>query len=121
MAKKKRLSPNQLAKEKAYFENLKAMEGYRSQNPEYEIAAIQSVVDEVDETTAREATLLAEIAEVRDILAEKGTELAAKNDGAAIQVAAQFGEDSSQYQSLGRKRKSERLTRGRTAPSENTP
>lgn len=121
MSKKRRLSPNRLAEEKAYFENLKAMEGYHSQKPEYEVAAIQAVVDVLDEKLAREAVLLAELAQVRDEIAEKGTELSEKNDGSAIQAAAQFGEDSPQYQSLGRKRKSERRTRSRTAPSGNTP
>jgi len=121
MAKKTRLSPNQLAKEKAIFENLKAIEGYHSQKPEYEVAAIQAVVDVLDEKLAREAVLLAELAELRDDIAEHGTILSEKNDGAAIQVAAQFGEDSPQYQSVGRKRKSERRTGRRTKPSGNTP
>ncbi|HQU85674.1 MAG TPA: hypothetical protein PKY59_21240 [Pyrinomonadaceae bacterium] len=123
MSKKRRLSPNKLAEERASFENLKAMSGYRSQKPEYEVAAIQTVVTELDDAIARESTLLAELAEVRDIIAEKGTALAEKNDGSATQVAAQFGEDSPQYQSLGRKRKSERGTRGRGGSSQggNTP
>lgn len=123
MAKNTRLSPNQLAKEKTYFENLKAIEGYRSQKPEYEVAAIQAVVTDLDASIARESTLLAELAEVRDIIAAKGTELVQKNDGSVIQVAAQFGEDSPQYQSLGRKRKSERRTgrRGGSGKSGNTP
>lgn len=121
MSKKRRLSPNRLAEEKANFENLKAIEGYHSQKPEYEVAAIQAVVDVLDEKLAREAVLLAELAEVRDDIAAKGTEFVEKNDGSTVQVAAQFGEDSPQYQSLGRKRKSERRTRGRTAPSVSTP
>lgn len=121
MANKKRLSPNKLAEEKSNFENLKAIEGYHSQKPEYEVAAIQAVADVLDAKLAREAVLLAELAELRDDIAENGTVLSEKNDGATIQVAAQFGEDSPQYQSLGRKRKSERRTRGRTTPSGNTP
>lgn len=108
MARNRRLSPNKLAEEKTYFENLKAIEGYRSQKPEYEVAAIQIVVDELDDALAEEARLDARLAEVRDIIAERGTTFTEKNDGSVIQVAAQYGEDSPQYQSLGRKRKSER-------------
>lgn len=123
MSKKRRLSPNKLAEERANFENLKVIPDYRSQKPEYEVAAIQAVETELDDAIAKEARLVAELAETRDIVAEKGTEFAEKMDGAATQVAAQFGEDSPQYQSVGRKRKSERGTRGRggSGQSGNTP
>jgi len=122
MAKKKRLSPNQLAEEKGYFTNLKNITGYRSLKPEYEVAAIQADVDALDAALTEETQLIARLAQVRDIIAEKGTSLVEKNDGAVIQVAAQFGEDSPEYQSLGRKRKSERgTTRRRSSGGNNTP
>jgi len=123
MANKKRLSPNQYAREKNYFENLRGITGYRSQKPEYEVAAIEAVVNIIEDATARESRLRAELAEVRDIIAENGAILVEKNDGSVIQVAAQFGEDSPQYQSLGRKRKSERRSgrRGGSGQSGNTP
>jgi hypothetical protein len=114
MAKNRRLSPNQIAEEKRYFSNLKNIAGYRSLKPEYEVAAIQTVVDELDAALAEEPQLMARLAQVRDSIAEKGTQLTEKNDGAAIQTAAQVGEDSPEYQSLGRKRKSERGTRRRS-------
>lgn len=110
MAKNKRLSPNQLAEERGYFTNLKNITGYSSLNPAYAVAAIQIVVDNLDDALAEETQLIARLAQVRDTIAEKGTSLLKKNDGAVIQVAAQFGEDSPEYQSLGRKRKSERAT-----------
>ena len=115
MAKNKRLSPNQLAQELGYFTNLKNISGYRSQRPEYEVASIQADVDVLNGALAEETQLLARIAQVRDTIAEKGTSIVQKNDGAAIQVAAQFGDDSPEYQSLGRKRKSERGVRKRIA------
>lgn len=115
MTRRKRLSPNQLAEEKGYFSNLKNISAYRSLKPEYEVSAIQAVVDELDAAMTEEPQLMARLAAVRDIIAEKGYQLAEKNDGAVIQVAAQFGEDSPEYQSLGRKRKSERRTRRRSA------
>lgn len=110
MAKKKRLSPNQLAKEKGYFTNLKNIADYRPQRDEYAVEAIQPIEDDLDALLEEETRLLARLAEVRDGIAEKGTAFAEKNDGAAIQAAALFGEDSPQYQSLGRTRKSERST-----------
>jgi hypothetical protein len=110
MAKNKRLSPNQLAQELGYFTNLKNIAGYRSQKPEYDVASIQADVDALNAALTEETQLLARIAQVRDIIAEKGTSIVQKNDGSVIQAAAQFGEDSPEYQSLGRKRKSERAT-----------
>ena len=119
MAKNKRLSPNQFTEEKGYFTNLKNIPGYRSQKPTYETAAIQTVVDDLEASLAEETQLIARLTQVRDIIAEKGTMLVEKNDGAVIQVAAQFGDDSPEYQSLGRKRKSERATPRRRARSGN--
>ena len=110
MAKNKRLSPNKLAKEKGYFTNLKNIAGYRSLKPEYEVAVIQVVEDELDDFLVEETQLLARLATVRDKIAERGTTFAEKNDGSVTQVAAQFGENSPEYQSLGRTRKSERST-----------
>lgn len=120
MSKKKRLSPNQIAEEKRNFENLKNIEGYRSQKPEYEVAAIQADVDALDEALSEEAVLLSRLDEVRDIIAGKSNSVAEKMDGAVTQVAAQFGEDSSQIQSLGRKRKSERSSGRRRRNTGNT-
>lgn len=119
MAKNKRLSPNQLAKEKEYFSNLKQITDYDPRKAEYEVAAIQPVVTRIDASLEREAQLIAELATVRDSIAADCTTLAEKNDGAALQIAAQYGEDSTQYQSLGRTRKSERATglkRGSSIP-----
>jgi hypothetical protein len=114
MAKKKRLSPNQLDTEKGYFTNLKNISGYHSLKPDFEVAAIQTVVNALDDALEEETQLIARLAKVRDIIAEKSTELVGKNDGAVIQVAAQFGDDSPEYQSLGRKRKSQRSTNRRS-------
>lgn len=121
MAKNARLSPNKLAKEKEQFAALKKIADYDPRKTEYEVAAIQPVVDRIDSKLEREAQLVAELAAVRDEIAADCTILCEKNDGAALQIAAQFGEDSTEWQSLGRTRKSERAT-GLTRKSEtNTP
>ena len=120
MPKNRRLSPNQIAEEKRYFSNLKNITGYHSLKPDYEVTAIQTVVDELDAAIAEEPQLMARLAQFRDIIADKSCQLVEKNDGAVIQVAAQFGEDSPEYQSLGRKRKSERGIRRRTNGGSNS-
>ena len=120
MAKNKRLSPNQLAQELGYFTNLKNIAAYHSLKPEYEVASIQADVDALNAVLTEETRLLARLSQVRDIIAEKGTSIVQKNDGAAIQAAAQFGEDSPEYQSLGRKRKSERATTRKRRNGSNT-
>ncbi len=121
MARNKRLSPNQLTEEKGYFTNLKNIAAYKSQKPEYAVAAIQTVVDTLDSALTEETQLIARLAEVRDIIAANSTSFIEKNDGAVIQVAAQFGEDSPEYQSLGRKRKSERATTRKRKTGSTTP
>ena len=113
MAKKRRLSPNRLAEEKSYFASLKKIQNYTPLRAEYKVTAIQAVEGEGDELRVLEAQKKAELDEIRDRIAEVDTSFVEKNDGAAIQVAAQYGEDSPEYQSLGRKRKSERKTGGR--------
>lgn len=117
MAKNVRLSPNQFAEEKGYAANLANITDYHPHNPDYSVVAIQAVITAIESATTEETQLLARLAEVRDILAENGTLLVQKNDGAVIQVAAQYGEDSPEYQSLGRKRKSERGTTRRRSSS----
>ncbi len=121
MARDKRLLPNRLAEEEGYFNNLKNITGYSSLKPEYAVAAIQTVVDTIKSATVEETQLIARLVQIRDIIAEKGTSFVEKNDGAVIQAAAQFGEDSPEYQSLGRKRKSERGTTRRRSSGGNTP
>lgn len=121
MAKDKRLSPNRLAEENGYFTNLKNIPNYRSQKPEFEVAAIQTVVDDLNAALEEETQLVARLAQVRDTIAQKGTLFVEKNDGSVIQVAAQFGDDSPEYQSLGRKRKSERKPGGRRGSNNKPP
>ena len=110
MAKKKRLPPNKLAEEKRYAANLRAIQNYTPLRAEYSKEAVTAVEDELDALLEEEAQKLAELDDLRDRIADKGASFVEKNDGSVIQVAAQFGEDSPEYQSLGRKRKSERAT-----------
>lgn len=111
MAVPRKLSPNQLAEAKAGLAGLKGIDGYAPVNDDFAVAAIEPIVTTIDELTAQEAQLAAQLAAVRDRLADKGTEFAQRMKGAAQQVVAQFGDDSAEIQALGRKRSSERSPR----------
>lgn len=111
MAKNARLSPNRLAEVKASFAGLKGIAGYAPVKAEFAVAAIQPIETEIDDLTTQESKIAAQLADVRDRIAAAGTQFAQKMKGAAQQVIAQFGDDSAEIQSLGRKRTSERAAR----------
>lgn len=111
MAKKTRLSPNKLADLKADFAGLKTIGDYAPMNAEYKVSEIQPVETAIDELTEQEAQLVAQLGEVRDQIADKGTLFMQKMKGAGQQVIAQYGDDSPEIQKLGRVRSSERGTR----------
>lgn len=111
MAQNKRLSPNQLAEIKSNFAGLKQIQGYAPIKDDYKVTAIQPVETALDNLLLQEAQLERQLADVRDQIAEKSTDLVRRMNGAVQQVIAQFGDDSPELQALGRKRKSERATR----------
>lgn len=108
MAVRRRLSPNNLAEMKASFAGLKSIASYKPVKPDFAVDSIQRVETAIDDLTAQESQLAVQLAEVRDQLADRGTEFTQKMKGAAQQVIAQFGDDSMEIQALGRKRTSER-------------
>ena len=111
MAKNTRLTPNKLAEVKASFEGLKSIGNYTPVKAEFKVLEIEMVAAAIDDLTAQEAQLLAQLGDIRDQLADKGTQFTQKMKGAAQQVIAQFGDDSAEIQKLGRKRTSERAPR----------
>ncbi len=111
MARKDKLSPNQLAELKSGFAGLKGVAGYAPVKAEFSVATIQPIETAIDALTTQEAQLSAQLADVRDQLADKGAEFTQKMKGARQQSIAQFGDDSAEIQALGRKRSSERATR----------
>jgi hypothetical protein len=121
MAKNKRLSPNKLAELKGEFANLKTITDYTPLNDAYKVSAIDPVETALNTLLPQEAQIVAQLADIRDQIAAKGTEFAQKMKGARQQAIAQFGEDSPQIQSLGLKRSSEKLTGKRTKNGGNTP
>ena len=120
MAEKRRLSPNKLAELKASFAGLKSIAGYAPVKTEYSVASIQPVETAIDNLTTQEAQLAAQLADVRDQLADKGAQFTEKMKGAGQQVIGQFGDDSAELQALGRKRSSERKPPKPRAPQNKT-
>lgn len=111
MSKARKLTPNQLAEVKTSFAGLKGIDGYAPVNGDYAINKIAPVEAAIDNLMEQEAQLSAQLAGVRDEIAERGTEFVQKMKGAAQQVIAQFGDDSAEIQALGRKRASDRAAR----------
>ena len=120
MAKNKRLSPNELAELKGEFTNLKDMNDYAPFKDELKVEAIQTIETALNTLITDEAQAITRLTNIRDSIAEKGTEFAKKMKGARQQVIAQFGEDSAEVQALGLKRTSDRLT-GQRKKSVNKP
>lgn len=116
MAKNVRLSPNQLAEIKSSFAGLKSIEDYSPVKSEYKVSVIQLIETSIDELTLQESQLLAQAADLRDQIADQGTQFSQKMKGAAQQVIAQYGDDSAEIQKLGRKRISERKPRKLNKP-----
>lgn len=121
MARNRRLSPNKLALEKGYFANLKAIAGYAPLRPEFKVTEIQPIADECDSLRVLETQKQAELDDIKDRIAASDTTFVARLDGSAGQIGAQFGEDSTEYQSIGRTRKSERKSGGRRSSGDNKP
>lgn len=117
MAKKVRLSPNQLAKLKADFAGLRGIGDYAPQKSEFAVTAIQPIEDEIDQLLGQEAQMLADLDALRDKIAEKGTAFSQKMKGAAQQIIGQYGDDSPEIQAVGRKRSSERAPRKPKKPA----
>jgi hypothetical protein len=102
------MSPAQIAEDEEAYAALKAIVGYAPANPAYSLAAIEQAYQELQ--TARTVEVQADAAAkaASDNVVEKQATyhnliLAAKD-----QVTAQFGRDSNQAQSVGRKKPSER-------------
>lgn len=118
MAKKVRLSAKQLAKLKRGFAGLKGIGDYAPQKAEYAVAAIQPIEDAIDDLLTEEAQINAQLEEIRDRIAAKGTEFGQKMKGVGQQIISQYGDDSMELQAIGRKRSSERATRQPKPPKQ---
>lgn len=112
MAKRKRLTPKQLAEAKRKLATLKSFGDYESRKPEYSIEALDQVKTDLDNLLEREARNKAEGKEIRALIADKGYELSQGTEGAGVQLKSQYGDDSPEAAAYGFKRSSERAAPG---------
>lgn len=103
----RRIPPDQLQADKDAFDALKAIPDYAPANPAYAVAAITAKRQAMEGKQTAETQAAAAAASARDDAASSEWDYHDAMLGAKDQVAAQFGKDSNQYQSLGLKKKSE--------------
>ena len=114
----RRIPPTTLRADLDSFAALQAISGYAPANPAYSLSAITAARQEMEARQTAETQAAAAYEAARDIATDREWEFHNAITGAKTQVEAQFGPDSDQIQSLGRKKKSEyaRPTRRQPAP-----
>ena len=103
----KRLRPAQISEDETSFEALKAMPDYAPANPTYTVAAIEQARAEMVAAQGDEARADAAQKAARDNATEKERKFHDLVNGSKDQVTAQYGRNSNQVQSIGRKKTSE--------------
>jgi hypothetical protein len=109
----KRLSASVVDADRNAYAALQAISGYTPANPVYTLKAISASAGRFDAARQAEAQAEAAYAAARDDAVEASWQFHNLMLGAGDQVAAQFGRDSNEYQSLGKKKKSEFKPRAR--------
>jgi hypothetical protein len=101
------MTPAQLQADKDAFDALQAIPNYAPANPAYTVNAITAKRQAMHDKQAAETQANAAAAAARDDSTSGEWDFHDAVLGAKDQVAAQFGKDSNEYQSLGLKKKSE--------------
>jgi hypothetical protein len=102
-----RIKPSLLAIDLETYAAMQNLSNYAPANPAYDKATNTTRYNDMIAKQQREAQLAGELAAARDD--RVGSEWAFHNGmlGTKDQVAAQYGTDSNEYQSIGRKKKTE--------------
>jgi hypothetical protein len=109
----RRLKPATLQTDETCLAALQAMNAYAPFNPAYSVEVITATRREVDTLRQAESEALAAAAAARERAVAKEWEFHNLILGAKHHVVAQFGVDSDELQSLGRKKRCEYKTPGR--------
>lgn len=110
----KRIRPSALSADKDAFHALKAINNYAPANSAYTVDKIETSRTAMEEARALEVQAQAAADAARDRATAAEWEFHNNMLGATTQVAAQFGKNSDEYQSLGKKKTSEYSDRKRT-------
>jgi hypothetical protein len=113
----KRIAPGILQADRDSLAALKTITGYSPLNPEFNSQALDAALAEMDAAQRAEAQALATAAAARDDAAAKEWACHNKVVGMRDQVIAQFGRESNEAQSVGRKKPSE-FKKRQAKPSE---
>lgn len=111
--KTKRLKPAVLQADADTLTNLEEVVGYKPANAKYSLANAQAAAAVQVETAAVELKAVAALKTARDNAVAAEQAFHAMALGVRDQVVAQFGQDSNEVQSIGRKKKSERRSSAR--------
>jgi hypothetical protein len=103
----RRLTPAQIQADRDAYAALQAIAGYAPANAAYALTAITAARTSLDGAQAAETQAAAAAASARDSAVAREWEFHNLMLGAKEQIIAQFGNDSSEVQAVGLKRKSE--------------
>jgi hypothetical protein len=103
----RRIPPTTLQADLDSFAALQAIPDYAPANPAYSVAAITAAKQNMEAKQATETQAEAARDAARDNATDGEWEFHNAATGAKTQVEAQYGENSNQIQSVGRKKKSE--------------
>jgi hypothetical protein len=108
MAKQsRRLAPTQIAEDEEAFAALKAIANYAPSNAAYSIAAIEHAYQELQDARTEEVQADAAAKAASNKVVEKQSNFHDMIIGSKDQVTAQFGRNSNEAQSIGRKKPSQ--------------
>ena len=109
MAKQpRRMAPSQIAEDEETFAALKAIANYTPANSAYTVAAVEQAYQELQAARTAEVQADAAAKAASDNVVEKQANFHDLIIGSKDQVTAQFGRNSNEAQSVGRKKSSER-------------
>jgi hypothetical protein len=103
----RRIAPSILQADKDAFDSLKAIKNYAPANPAYTVDSIEASRQKMEQKQAVETQAQAALDAARDDRVAAEWDYHNNMLGASLQVQAQFGKDSNEYQSLGKKKTSE--------------
>ena len=111
----RRIRPANLQTDKDAFNALKAITNYTPANQAYTVAKIETSRQAMEDKQATETQAKAAYDSARDDAVTAEWDYHNNMLGAGVQVDAQFGKNSNEYQSLGKKKPTEYKTPQRKA------
>jgi hypothetical protein len=111
----KRLKPSVLTADRDSLTALQQVNGYAPANQSYTLAALNTLRTSLDAAQAAETQAATAAAAARDDATAQEWAFHNAVIGLRDQVVAQFGRDSNEAQTIGRKKESERRSPGRAS------